>query len=169
MQTQFTKYSPDIFGLDRRGKMKTMKFFVIVAIFVLLSFLTGCMKKLATPSDIEVRITTRPARISLSGGTFSAIEYEGTATNTGEGKAPLVKIKITWEEAPGKCKFAAFGEETFKNLRPGETRQLKGTMDIQGLDEVSQNCLSDLGGVPLEELFEMGKTYYTVEVLPQEK
>ena len=160
------------------------KLVLLITLIILFSFLGGCNRqkkeKIATPSDIEVRIETKPVIgqvESFSWGDryfyFSSIEYEGTVINTGEGKAPLVKIKITWEltnelTSGEKEKFAAFREELFKNIRPGETRQFKGIMPICGLDKNAQYCLSLFGGVGEEEI-SRGKSYYTVDVLPQEK
>jgi len=66
-----------------------------------------------------------------------------------------------------KEKIAAFGEETFKNLRPGETRQFKGVMQICGLDKNTQDHLSVFRGL-CDEDFSHGKSSYTVDVLPQE-
>jgi len=164
------------------------KLVLLITLIILFSFLGGCNRqkkeKIATPSDIEVRIITKPAgfHTSVSSVLFTAIEYEGTVTNTGEGKAPLVKIKITWDVAlkqyttweplgpkvMEECKYSAFGEETFKNLRPGETRQFKGIMNISWLDEKSKKGWGFCGGGLYKEAFSMGKSYYTVEVLPQE-
>jgi hypothetical protein len=156
------------------------KLVLLITLIILFSFLGGCNRqkkeKIATPSDIEVRIITKPAGFHAGGFgelLFSAIEYEGTVTNTGEGKAPLVKIKITWEltkelMSGEKEKFAAFGEETFKNLRPGETRQFKGIMDIFWLDEKSKMAWDFCGGGLLAKAFKLGKSSYTVDVLPEE-
>jgi hypothetical protein len=170
------------------------KLVLLITLIILFSFLGGCNRqkkeKIATPSDIEVRISTQPAGFhfgALGVLLFTAIEYEGTVTNIGEGKAPLVKIKITWEAAfkqytssesltsgvPEECKYLAFREETFKNLRPGETRQFKGIMNISWLDEKSKMAWNfygslDGGGGLFKEAFNLGKSYYTVDVLPEE-
>jgi hypothetical protein len=157
------------------------KLVLLITLIILFSFLGGCNRqkkeKIATPSDIEVRIETKPVIgwVDSSGNPYySSIEYEGTVTNTGEGKAPLVKIKITWDltwELPSgeKEEFAAFQEELFKNLRPGETRQFKGIMPIRGLDKKAQDCISFYGGLFKEQLRRgRNKSYYTVDVLPQE-
>jgi len=154
--------------------MKTMKFFVIVAIFVLLSFLTGCMKKRVTPSDIEVRINFKPANITLNFfgyQIFTAIAYEGTVTNTSQGKARLVEIEMKWELSyiprGGTAEVGAHKVELLKNLCPGETRQIFGIMQIRGLNESGiRYLIARGGGLSLNDDFPEGEAYYNVNVYP---
>jgi len=155
-------------------KIKTVKELLILVLIV--GTLTCCGKKeeksqgvkspdveetptAAKSSDIEVRATAIPVE-SVIEGHFRKIQYQGTAVNTGFSIAPTVKVEITWTAQVMNYQgrmvpCQARGEEILQNLRPGETREFLGEMQLAGVDFP-----------PFMTEFQRGDLTYDVAVLP---
>lgn len=125
--------------------------------------------RIAKPSDMEVDIKLKPV-LFLGSGRFREIEYEGTVINTGFKIAPRTIIRLNWRYQGSEIYggYEASSEKTFRNLRPGETRQISGRMTIKPIQGDSQAAeyLQYFGGLP-DFVFSSGKSTCKVDVFPE--